>query len=151
LLLKHQMRKTLEMDPGFYYTHWNLGSALAAIEEYLKARALNDDPSLLGLLAHAYAVSGNKSEAMKIRNQLEALAKQRYVSAYTFSLVYLSLGDKELALRWLERAYQDRAGDSLRFIKVEPLLDALHGDPRFEALAEKIVPAREFGKTLTQK
>jgi TolB-like protein/class 3 adenylate cyclase/Tfp pilus assembly protein PilF len=151
-----QMRKTLEMDPGFYYTHWNLGSALAAkgnlsaaIEEYLKARALNDDPSLLGLLAHAYAVSGNKSEAMKIRDQLEALAKQRYVSAYTFTLVYLGLGDKELALRWLERAYQDRAGDSLRFIKVEPLLDALHGDPRFEALAEKMVPAREFAKTAT--
>jgi adenylate cyclase len=149
-----QMRKTVEMDPGFYYVHWNLGSALAAkgnlsaaIEEYLKARALNDDPSLLGLLAHAYAVSGNKSEAIKIRDQLEALAKQRYVSAYTFTLVYLALGDKEEALRRLEKAYQNRAGDSLRFIKVEPLLDALHGDPRFDALAEKIVPAREFGKS----
>jgi TolB-like protein/Tfp pilus assembly protein PilF len=53
-----QMRKTLEMDPAFYYAHWNLGSALAAkgalkpaIEEYEKARALNDDPSMLGLLA----------------------------------------------------------------------------------------------------
>ena len=148
-----QMRKTLEMDPSFYYAHWHLGSALAvkgdlsaAIEEYLKARALNDDPSMLGLLAHAYGVAGNKSEAMKIRDQLEALSKQRYVSAYCFALVYLGLGDKEAALRWLEKAYQDRAGDSVRFIKVDPLLDALHGDPRFEALVEKIVPAREFGK-----
>jgi len=92
-------------------------------------------------------------EIARVLARLDYVAsfKQRYVSAYTFSLVYLSLGDKELALRWLERAYQDRAGDSLRFIKVEPQLDALHGDPRFEALAEKIVPAREFGKTVTQK
>jgi TolB-like protein/Tfp pilus assembly protein PilF len=153
-----QMRKTVEMDPGFYYVHWNLGSALAArgdlsaaIEEYLKARALNDDPSMLGLLAHAYAISGNRNEAMKIRDQLEALAKQRYVSAYTFTLVYLGLGDKEMALRWLEKAYQDRAGDSLRFIKVDPLLDALHGDPRFEELVEKIVPANEFGAKTTSR
>jgi TolB-like protein/tetratricopeptide (TPR) repeat protein len=142
-----QMRKTLEMDPGFYYAHWNLGSALAAkgalgpaIEEYQKARALNDDPSMLGLLAHAYAVSGNKTEAMKIRDQLEALSKQRYVSAYSFALVYLGLGDKEEALRWLEKAYEDHAGDALRFISVEPLLDPLRSDPRFKALVAKIFP-----------
>ena len=144
-----QMSKTLEMDPGFYYAHWNLGSALAAkgalgsaIEEYQKARELNDDPSMLGLLAHAYAVSGNKTEAMKIRDQLDMLSKQRYVSAYTFALIYLGLGDKEEALRWLEKAYQDRAGDALRFINVEPLLDPLRGDPRFEALVAKIFPSK---------
>jgi TolB-like protein/Tfp pilus assembly protein PilF len=144
-----QMRKTLEMDPGFYYAHWNLGSALAAkgalkpaIEEYEKARTLNDDPSMLGLLAHAYAVSGNKTEAMKIRDQLEVISKQRYVSAYSFALVYLGLGDKEEALRWLEKAYEDRAGDALRFIKVEPLLDSLRGNPRFEALVAKIFPPK---------
>jgi TolB-like protein/Tfp pilus assembly protein PilF len=142
-----QMRKTLEMDPGFYYAHWNLGSALAAkgalkpaIEEYEKARALNDDPSMLGLLANAYAKSGNKAEALKIRDQLESISKQRYVSGYSFALAYLGLGNKEEAFRWLEKAYDDRAGDALRFVKVEPLLDPLRGDPRFEALVAKIFP-----------
>ena len=139
-----QMRKTLEMDPGFYVAHWNLGRALevksalnAALGEYQKARALNDDPSMLGLLAHAYAVSGNKTEALKIRDQLEVLSKQRYVSAYSFALVYLGLGDKEEALHWLERAYQDR-GPDIAFIKVDPMLDPLRGDPRFEALVAKV-------------
>ncbi len=144
-----QLRKTLEMDPGFYYAHWNLGSALAAkgalgpaIEEYEKARTLSDDPSLLGLLAHAYAASGNRTEAIKIRDQLEAMAKQRYVSSYSLALAYLGLGDKEEAIRRLEKAYQDHSGEAVRFIKVEPLLDPLRGNPRFDALVEKIFPAK---------
>jgi TolB-like protein/Tfp pilus assembly protein PilF len=140
-----QLRKTLEMDPGFYYARWNLGSALvakgaldAAIREYQKARALSDNPLMLGLLAHAYGFSGNKAEAMKIVDELKELSKQRYVSAYSFALVYLGLGDKEEALRWLAKSYQDRAGDALRYIRVEPLLDPLRGDPRFEELVAKV-------------
>jgi hypothetical protein len=83
-------------------------------------------------------------EAEKILDHLKKLSKERYVAAYSFALVYLGLGDKEEALRWLEQSYQDRAGSDIGFIRVDPLLDPLRDDPRFEALAEKIVPAREF-------
>src|SRR5438067_9620798 len=141
------------MDPGFYITHLDLGQMLdakgtheAAIAECQKARALNDDPAVLGVLARAHGLSGNKVEAEKILDQLKELSKQRYVAAYSFALVYLGLGNKEEALRWLEQSYQDRAGSDVGYIRVDPLLDPLRGDPRFEALAEKIVPAREFGK-----
>lgn len=146
-----QLRKTIEMDPGYYFAHVNLGQALemkgardAAIAEYEKARALNDDPSVLGMLARTYGLSGNKNEAGKLLDKLKELSKQRYVGAYSFALAYLGLGDKEEALRWLEKSYQDRAGSDIGYIRVDPLLDPLRGDPRFEALAEKIVPAREF-------
>ncbi len=146
-----QLRKTLEMDPGFYIAHLVLGQVLdakgardAAIVECQKARALNDDPSLLVVLARAHGLSGNKMEAEKILDQLKKLSQERYVSAYSFALTYLGLGDKEEALRWLEQSYQDRAGSDIGFIRVDPLLDPLRGDPRFEALAEKIVPMREF-------
>jgi TolB-like protein/Tfp pilus assembly protein PilF len=140
-----QVRKTLEMDPGFYSAYLTLGQALemkgardAAIEEYQKARALNDDPSILALLGHAYASSGNKTEAVKILEQLQELSKQRYVSAYSLAIVYLGLGDKEEALRWLEKSYQDRAGTDIGSIKIDPFFDPLRGDPRFEALAQKV-------------
>jgi len=146
-----QLRKTLEMDPGYYYAHVNLGQVLAgkrafdeAISEYQKARALNDDPFVLGLLGHAYASSGNKTEALKILEQLKEVSRQRYVSMYSFAIVYLALGDKEEALRWLEQSYQDRAGADIGWIRVDPLVDPLRGEPRFETLAEKIVPARDF-------
>ena len=76
--------------------------------------------------------------------QLKELSAQRYVSAYSFVVVYLGLGDKEEALRWLEQSYQDRAGNDVGWIRVDSLLDPLRGDPRFEALAEKIVPASQF-------
>jgi TolB-like protein/Tfp pilus assembly protein PilF len=146
-----QERKTLEMDPGFYYARFNLGEALAAkgaldeaIGEYQKAWAASGDPLVLGLLGNAFARSGNKTEALKILEQLKELSKHRYVSAYSFALVHLGLGDKEQALRWLEQSYQDRAGSDVGWIRVDSLLDPLRDDPRFEALAEKIVPAREF-------
>jgi TolB-like protein/class 3 adenylate cyclase/Flp pilus assembly protein TadD len=153
-----QLRKTLEMDPGYYYAHVNLGQVLAAkrafgeaISEYQKARALNDDPFVLGLLGHAYASSGNKTEALKILDQLKEVSRQRYVSLYSFAIVYLALDDKQEALRWLEQSYQDRAGADIGWIRVDSLLDPLHGDPGFEALAEKIVPAREFSHGTTSK
>jgi tetratricopeptide (TPR) repeat protein len=139
------------MDPGYYYAHVNLGQALAAkrifdeaIGEYQKARALNDDPFVLGLLGHAYASSGSKPEALKLLDQLKELSRQRYVSAYCFAIVYIALGDKEEALRLLEQCYQDRAGSEIGWIRVDALVDPLRDDPRFEALAEKIVPIREF-------
>jgi hypothetical protein len=44
----------------------------------------------------------------------------------------------------LERAYRENDGGDIYNIKIDPMLDDLRGDPRFEALAEKIIPAREF-------
>ena len=52
--------------------------------------------------------SGNKTEAIKILDQMKELSQGRYVSAYSFALLYLGLGDKNEALRWLEQSYQDR-------------------------------------------
>jgi hypothetical protein len=47
-------------------------------------------------------------------------------------------------MNWLEQGCHDRNGYELGSLRVDPLLAQLRGDPRFEALAEKIVPAREF-------
>ena len=132
---------------NFYYAHWNLGSALIAkgaiqpaIEEYQKAR-VDRRPVSVGTAGTRLCRFRQPAEALKIRDQLEALAKQRYVSSYSLALVYLGLGDKEEALRRLEKAYQDHSGEAVRYIKVDPLLDPLRGDPRFEALVAKVFPA----------
>ena len=61
----------------------------------------------------------------------------------------LGLGDKEGAIDALERAYRNGEGADIYIIRVDPFLDELRGHPRFEALAEKIVPAREFARAAT--
>jgi hypothetical protein len=54
------------------------------------------------------------------------------------ALLYLSLNNKDEALRWLEQGFEERDGSNICWIKVDPLLEPLHGDPRFEALVQKV-------------
>ncbi len=82
---------------------------------------------------------GRREEAVKALAVLEELGRHSYVEAYYRALLYLSLGQKDEALSSLEQSYAERDGDNIAFIKVDPLLASLHGDPRFEALAQKVV------------
>jgi len=141
-----QLRKTIEMDPRFYFAHWNLGEALElkgqlpeAIAEYKKAAELDEDPFVLALVGQADAKLGQRDEAIKILSQLERLATKRYVANYSFALMHMALGEKAKAIDWFERAYRDRSGPEIVGIKVDPMLDPLHGDPRFEALVQKVL------------
>jgi hypothetical protein len=54
--------------------------------------------------------------------------------------MYIALDDKERAIDEVERAYRER-DPNVADIKVDPMLDDLRGNPRFEALVKQIVPA----------
>jgi TolB-like protein/Tfp pilus assembly protein PilF len=141
-----QLRKTIEIDSRSYLAHYNLGEAFQlkgqladAIAEYRKAVELDDDPYALALLGQAYARAGQRNEAQKILARLTEEAKSRYVSAYSLAVLLLALGEKDRAMDELERAFREGAGNDLISIKVDPILDDLRGQPRFEALAQKIL------------
>ena len=153
-----QLRKTIEMDGSFYFAHLILGEALelkgefpAALAEYQKAMALNDDPLCKGFIGHLYGKSGRPDAARQILEQLRQLRAQRYFEAYGIALVCLGLDNPSEALAWLEQGYRERDGFSLAVIRVDQFLDPLRNDPRFQALAEKVVPAREFKGVTTSK
>jgi serine/threonine-protein kinase len=140
-----QLRKTIEMDPYFYYAHFNLGKALQlngqldeAVIEYKRAAALNDDSLVLGLLAQGCAKLGQRDEALKTLEQLQQTATRGYVWNYTFALVHVALGENDKAIDFLERDYREHADHEVALIKVDPMLDPLRGDPRFEALVSKV-------------
>ena len=141
-----QARKTIKMDPLFPRAHYYLGAALqlkgniaGAIPEFQKSFDLNGDPYSLAMLGQAYARNGQKDEAQNVLTRLNEEAKSRYVAPYAFAVFYLGLGEKEGALDELERAYQ--RGDTNYFfvIKVDPFLDELRDQPRFQVLLQKVV------------
>jgi len=141
-----QLRKTLEIDPTSFYTHYNLGIILqatgdlsGAIAEYGKAKQLGDNTYVSTLYAQAKAHAGDKDAARRMLSDLDKMSQQREVVGYWRALLYLSLNNKDEALRWLEQGYKERDGSNISSIKVDPLLNSLHGDPRFEALVQKVV------------
>jgi TolB-like protein/tetratricopeptide (TPR) repeat protein len=141
-----QLRKTLEIDPTSFYAHYNLGIALqakgdlsGAITEYEKAKQLSDNPAVATFWAQAKAHAGDKDAARRMLSELDQISQHREVVGYLRALLYLSLNNKDEALRWLEQGYEERDGSNICWINVDPLLDSLHGDPRFEALVQKVV------------
>ena len=150
---ERQARKTLEIDPQFFRAHYYLGQVLQfkgrladAIPEFQKAFDLNGDPSslgMLGMLGQAYARNGQKEEAQKVLLRLNEEAKSRYVPPYAIAVVYLGLGEKERALDELERAYERGDTNYLFRVKVDPMLDDLRGQPRFEALVRKLIDEKK--------
>ena len=141
-----QLRKTLEIDPTSFYAHYNLGIALqakgdlsGAITEYEKAKQLSDNPAVATFWAQAKAHAGDKDAARRMLIELDQISQHREVVGYLRALLYLSLNNKDEALRWLEEGYKERDGSNICWINVDPLLQSLHGDPRFEALVQKVV------------
>src|SRR5438874_1701293 len=141
-----QLRNSVAIDPTFFYAHFNLGIALqaagdlsGAIAEYKKAKQLGDNPYVSMLCAQAKAYAGDKDAALRILSDLDKIRQQREVVGYLRALLYLSLNNKDEALRWLEQDLKEHDGSNISWIKVDPLLDSLHRDPRFEALVQKVV------------
>ena len=109
-----------------------------AIEAFQSAiNSTERTSNLLGLLGHAYALSGNKNEALKVLEELKRMEKVKYVSPYDLAIIYTGLGEKERAIEQLNKAYEQRAGWII-MLKVEPLFDPLRSDPRFAQLLQRL-------------
>jgi TolB-like protein/DNA-binding winged helix-turn-helix (wHTH) protein len=140
-----QLRDTLEMDPDYEWAHLTLGQAYEQKAQYDLALAelrraveiSHSSPLMVSALAHAYALSGNHSEALKLLAELDVLSRKQYVSPFYVAIVYLGLGKNDVAMTWLQKAYADRS-NGLVFFKVEPELDPIRSDPRFISLLTKL-------------
>jgi len=148
-----QARKALEIDSRSFVAHYYLGMALQlrgrlkeAIPEFQKAVELNNDPYSIAMLAQAYARNRETDEARKLLTHLNEMAKSADVPEYALALAYTSLGEKEHAIEALERSYNGGNRSYLFLLPVDPMLDDLRGDPRFEALVWKITAPKPESK-----
>ena len=138
----NQIKRVLEMNPNLDHARSVLGQAYLQKGKYEQAIAefqkqTTAPYSYSGELGQAYGLSGRRSDALKEIDKLHELSKQQYVAPYSLALIYASLGDKDNALEWLEKAYDDRSALLVR-IRVDPRLDNLRSEPRFKALIKRM-------------
>jgi adenylate cyclase len=91
----------------------------------------------LGTLALVYGLAGRKSETQKIISELKERTRHHYVFPSVFAYAYLGLGEKDRALTFLERAYEEQ-DPALFYLKVWSFLDPLRSEPRFQALLRRV-------------
>jgi len=139
-----QLRTTVALAPNFWWAHDLLGWAYEgkgklpeAIAEFQKARQLETTiAEPLASLGRAYALTGKVDEARKVLTELNEVSKRNHVPPYYFATIFAALGDKDQAIASLEKAYQERSW-YIDWLAVDPQLDNLRDDPRFQDLRRR--------------
>jgi tetratricopeptide (TPR) repeat protein len=144
-----QIRRTLDLDPNFSVAYWvraqiheSKGEFDQAIADYKKAvETGSPSDQCQAEIACAYARSGKRAEAEKILNELVNESQHRFVSSYALAQIHATLGNKDEALRLLEKAYDERSipigGGGIGGPKIDNRFDSLRDDPRFQKLLAK--------------
>ncbi len=138
-------RKVLEINPHCGVANFLLAKAYT--QKMLREQALSQfhqalntygkSMRVLAAFGNAAGIFGKKDVAIKALNQLQTNSKQQYVSAYDVALIYAGLQDKDRAFDWLKKALKERSY-LLTFLKVDPVLDNLRSDTRFQTLLKEI-------------
>jgi tetratricopeptide (TPR) repeat protein len=138
-----QWRKALDLEPQFAVSHSAIwvgylrSPDFARVMAALGKGASGDDPMELAALGGLYAVSGDTAQARAVLSKLRAMSKRRYVCPYEMATTHAVLGDKDEAIAYLSRGYQEHSA-CIPDIKTDPRLDSLRSDLRFQELLRKV-------------
>jgi hypothetical protein len=88
-------------------------------------------------LAYGYAEAGREDEARLLLAEVEEVSRRVYTCAYEIAVTHIALGVDDAAFDWLDTAFEDRA-DCTAFLDIDPRLDPLRDDPRFEELLVRV-------------
>ncbi|MCI0619156.1 tetratricopeptide repeat protein, partial [bacterium] len=140
-----QYRYTQLLDPSFFRVSVDLAlayvkksmfqEALVELEKVIAAKI--STPSILASIGYTYAMADRTEDAEKILEDLKDPNRLPFRSNYSVAIVNVGLGRVDDAIDWLERAYDDRE-DALTSIKVNPRLDPLRSNSRFETLLQRM-------------
>jgi len=109
-----------------------------ALVQYQEALRVSDGGSvLMSLIAHAHALNGDLESAKQILQSLIDRSQTHYVPAFCFALIYVGLGENDLAFESLNKAVEERSS-WLVSLNVEPMLEPLRSDPRFAELVRNV-------------
>ena len=142
-----EFTRTLEFEPNFppvqqflpaaYEQKGMYGEAIAGFKNSISPTGSGESSLLRAGLGHVYAVTGKKSEARTMLDELTQLSRKQYVPPYSIALIYAGLGEKDQAFAWLEEGYKEHAFQ-MQLLGMEPRWDSLRSDPRFTDLLRRI-------------
>ena len=139
-----QLRQVLDIDPKFTLARRILEEVYAqsgkhkeAVEEREKVLSLSGSPELAASIAEDFAKSGYKGVQQSWLDGLTEISKRDYVSSYSIAEGYMRLEQKEKALEWLEKAYEEH-DSGLVSIAVEPMFDSIRSEPRFKEIVRRM-------------
>jgi len=138
------LREVIAEDESYSMAHFRLGLVLAqrgdyaeAVHELKASVELSNDRDTIAALAYVQGMTGNTESAKAAIAELDDREEEGFVTSYNRVLVYAGLGEKELALDWLQRAYGERSY-WLIYLKFDPVLDVLRDDHRFRTIERRI-------------
>jgi serine/threonine-protein kinase len=141
-----EAQATLELFPTDAGTYRQLALALSKLERADEAVAAAQRAELLGevstwalaSLGRMYAESGRPDLARRNLEQLNALARERFVDPQYFAVLYAGLGDTQRALQWLERAYDNRSPNLVCKCDSRSNFANLASHPRYQELRARM-------------
>ena len=140
-----EVNKALEIEPNFWIGQIVLCRSyerLAHYEQALKAcrkaaEFSGEVTEVTSLAGYTFAVSGQRQQAEQALQALRVTSETRYVPPYNFALLYQGLGNSDEALKWLEKAYEQRDVHMV-FLSVDSKWDALRNNPHFIGLTKRL-------------
>lgn len=138
-LLLVQKVRTLDIpQPNWHFLlaeiYAEKGSYADSIAEFSRA---GSRPQTMGHLGNVYARAGQTDAALDVITHLEDTVKNEGIGRYEIALVYAGLGRKPEAFKWLEEAYKTH-DEGLSYLKIDPCLDPLRSDSRFDDLLSRV-------------
>jgi TolB-like protein/DNA-binding winged helix-turn-helix (wHTH) protein/Flp pilus assembly protein TadD len=140
-----RINEVLALNPGFAQAHMVKGKILEELHRYHEAeeefvesgRLFGGGNSADAVQGHALALAGDREQALKIAQDLEAASEQHYISGVHVAQIYCALGETDAAMKWLDRAYL-RHDTGIDMLGVDPLFDGCRASPRFQELLKHI-------------
>jgi len=140
-----ELQKAVEVEPRHAMTHAYLGLTYMqkrqyneAIAAFNQARSLDKELTEYAIrLGCGLAAAARRSEALELAAEIRERSERDYVSAYELSKLYLGLADREGALQLLKTAFEAKEPRMIN-IKVDPELDPLRSEPRFQELLRRM-------------
>ncbi len=137
-------RRVLDMDPGFANAHESLAYAYAnkgmyeeSIQELVQLAVADGQHDLAETMKVAYTRGGYKGALKsRVKYYKDRRRAGSYVAFWDEALAYAQLGNKDLALQALERAYAER--EDITDLGANPSWDAIRADPRFQDLVRRL-------------